>query len=151
MLHPDDRDRAQAVWSRCVATGEPYEAEYRCRRHDGAWRRFLARGRPQRDGRGDILRWIGTATDVEDLRTTEAALAGVQERLRLALDAAQLGAWAWNLPDNALELSDRCRDLYAIPRGEACGYDRLLASLHPDDLAQTERAIARALGGRGDF
>lgn len=63
-LHPDDYERTMEAWKRCVATGEPYEIEYRLRRADGSYRWVLARGLPFRDVEGDIVRWFGTCTDI---------------------------------------------------------------------------------------
>jgi PAS domain S-box-containing protein len=64
-IHPQDRERTLALWRRALATGEPFEADFRLRRHDGVHRWQLARATPQRDPQGRILRWIGTATDIE--------------------------------------------------------------------------------------
>ena len=67
-FHPDDLEEAGSRWAHSLRTGEPYEVEYRCRRHDGVWRWFLGRARPVRDEGGRILRWFGTCTDIDDQR-----------------------------------------------------------------------------------
>ena len=70
-VHPADlkrhKDRARAS----VATGEPLESEVRFRRADGVYRWFLVRAVPLRDGRGKILKWYGTSTDIEDRKHAE--------------------------------------------------------------------------------
>jgi PAS domain S-box-containing protein len=89
-LHPDDVARTLARWHRSLETGEPYEIEYRFRSvRDGAYRWFLVRAVPLRDGEGRIVRWFGTATDIQErrhiedeLRETQRALAEHAERLR---------------------------------------------------------------------
>jgi len=83
VVHPDDSARAAATWGRAVAKGEPYEAEYRLRRHDGAWRWFLCWGEPERNTAGEILRWVGYAFDIEDRKAAEAA----QRELTAVLEA----------------------------------------------------------------
>ncbi|HWU03126.1 MAG TPA: PAS domain-containing protein [Novosphingobium sp.] len=71
-LHPDDVPGTQDGWTLALATGTPYSVEYRLRRHDGEYRWMLARGLPITDNEGDVLRWIGTCTDIhERVRTTE--------------------------------------------------------------------------------
>ncbi|WP_163989720.1 GAF domain-containing protein [Pyxidicoccus caerfyrddinensis] len=65
-FHPDDLVEAGRRWDHSLRTGEPYEAEHRCRRHDGAWRWFLGRARPVRDDSGRVVRWFGTCTDIDD-------------------------------------------------------------------------------------
>jgi PAS domain S-box-containing protein len=65
LIHPDDRTEARARWDAAVAAGEPYDVEYRLRGADGAFRWFLARAIPLKDGMGRVTRWFGTCTDIE--------------------------------------------------------------------------------------
>jgi len=66
MFHADDQDRAWARWRHSLGTGEPYEIEYRLRRHDGVYRWTLGRALPVRDEDGRIIRWVGTCTDIDE-------------------------------------------------------------------------------------
>ena len=75
VLHPDDVARTAERWSRSIASGEPYEVEFRLREaRTGQYRWHLARATAQRTEQGDILRWFGTNTDIEDRRRAEAEL-----------------------------------------------------------------------------
>ena len=65
MFHPDDQERAWERWRHCLATGEPYEIEYRLRHRSGRYRWTLGRALPIRDGKGRITRWFGTCTDID--------------------------------------------------------------------------------------
>ena len=56
-IHPDNLSRCLELWSRSVATGEPYEIEYRLRRFDGTYRWHLARALPLRDDSGRVKKW----------------------------------------------------------------------------------------------
>ena len=68
-IHSDDLDRASAAWEHSLATGEPYDEEYRVRRgSDGSYRWFMARAMPIRGDRDQITRWFGTCTDVDEQR-----------------------------------------------------------------------------------
>ncbi|ANY20274.1 Blue-light-activated histidine kinase 1 [Tsuneonella dongtanensis] len=69
MFHPDDQDRAWERWRHSLETGEPYEIEYRLRRHDGEYRWTLGRALPVREN-GKIVRWIGTCTDIHDAKSS---------------------------------------------------------------------------------
>jgi PAS domain S-box-containing protein len=75
VLHPDDVDRTLERWKQALETGEPYEVEFRLwsAKHQ-AYRWHLGRAMPQRDESGDIIRWFGTNTDIEDAKQTEAEL-----------------------------------------------------------------------------
>ncbi|HEV7354214.1 MAG TPA: PAS domain-containing protein [Brevundimonas sp.] len=81
LFHPEDQPRAWARWRRCLETGEPYEIEYRLRHHTGAWRWTLGRANPIRDPDGRIVRWLGTCTDVDDLKRLEASQALISQEL----------------------------------------------------------------------
>lgn len=66
MFHPDDQEEAWKRWRRSLATGEPYEIEYRLRHHSGEYRWTLGRALPLRGPDGSIIRWIGTCTDIHE-------------------------------------------------------------------------------------
>ncbi len=72
MFHPEDQERAWAVWGACLVTGEPYEIEYRLRHESGAYRWVLGRATPIRDVQGRITRWFGTCTDIDELKRLQA-------------------------------------------------------------------------------
>ena len=72
LLAPDGRDEALALLSHHRAAGEPYECELGWVRADGASRWHLVRVVPLRSSTGEVVRWLGTATDVHDLREAEA-------------------------------------------------------------------------------
>ena len=70
-----DIDEHLDKWRSALATGEPFENEARVRRAaDGEYRWFLIRGLPLRDERGNIVKWYGTMTDIEDRKRAEEAL-----------------------------------------------------------------------------
>ncbi|SDE40419.1 PAS domain-containing protein [Limimaricola pyoseonensis] len=81
VLHPDDVARVAPIWTRAVATGETYETEFRLRRRDGTYRWHLTRAVPIHDEAGRVRRWIGSNTDIEDRKATEAALAELNATL----------------------------------------------------------------------
>jgi PAS domain S-box-containing protein len=70
-VHPDDLQSAVARREQTLATGEPYEVEYRFRAADGTYRWHLGRAVPMRDETGQIEFWIGTATDIHDRKIIE--------------------------------------------------------------------------------
>ena len=66
MFHPEDQDRAWALWRHSLDTGEPYNIEYRLRHFDGTYRWVLGRALPVHDENGAIQRWFGTCTDIHE-------------------------------------------------------------------------------------
>lgn len=81
VLHPDDVAPTVERWNHSLATGAPYEVEYRLRGADGSYRWFIGRGLPIRDHRQNIERWFGTCTDIHDKKLGEQALVTAQEEL----------------------------------------------------------------------
>ncbi|MBC7691820.1 MAG: PAS domain-containing protein [Methylotenera sp.] len=80
MFHPNDRDRAWKAWRHSLSTGDPYEIEYRLRHHSGNHRWTLGRALPVREDSGQIIRWMGTCTDIQEIRETgEELTAAVQD------------------------------------------------------------------------
>ena len=80
VIHPEDIERCLKRWAKSVATGEEYQIEYRLRRVDGSYRWHLGRATPMRDESGQIVRWFGTCTDIDDQkRAAEIALEARKE------------------------------------------------------------------------
>jgi PAS domain S-box-containing protein len=78
-FHPEDQ--LEEEWRAAFVAGEPFEKEARIRRADGAYRWFLLRAAPLRDERGNVLKWYGTTTDIEDRKSAEEALLETQRTL----------------------------------------------------------------------
>ena len=71
-VHSDDRHSAARTWQASVASGEPYEAEFRIRAGDGSYHWWLVRARRHDDG---VRRWIGTATELDAIVAARETLA----------------------------------------------------------------------------
>ncbi len=91
ILHPDDRPRCLECWNHVLETGEDYEIEVRLRRADGAYRWHIARAQAQHDAEGDVVRWFGCNTDIDDQRRAEAEVLRLhrEEAAREEAEAAQ--------------------------------------------------------------
>jgi PAS domain S-box-containing protein len=71
-IHPEDLQRHVKKWEVSSATGEPFEDEARFRRAvDGEYRWFLIRALPLQDDVGNVLKWYGVLTDIEDRKRAE--------------------------------------------------------------------------------
>jgi PAS domain S-box-containing protein len=90
VVHPDDLAPMFDPWRRSVKSGDPYEAEARLLRADGAYRWFIVRASALRDpASGSLTRWFGTCTDVDDLHgaaTRDAFLSRADELFAAELD-----------------------------------------------------------------
>jgi PAS domain S-box-containing protein len=73
-FHPDDKQAAAEAWNHAIRNGKPYRVESRLRAADGSYRWFLIRGEPMDGEPGEVIRWFGTCTDIEELKNAERAL-----------------------------------------------------------------------------
>jgi len=71
IVHPDDREGHLKSWMNSVTTGKDFLFEHRFRRHDGEYRWQLSRAVPQFDGNGNVQMWVGTSTDIHDIKKNE--------------------------------------------------------------------------------
>jgi len=74
LFHPDERLLAWEKWRHSLRTGETYEVEYQLRHHSGQYRWVLGRAQPLRSEDGEIVRWMGTCTDIHAQKQSEDAL-----------------------------------------------------------------------------
>lgn len=88
--HPDHIERVVEKVSHCFAHGQSWEDTFPLRGKDGQYRWFLSRATPVRNAQGQVVRWVGTNTDVTELQDTEKALEKVTERLNMALRSARI-------------------------------------------------------------
>ncbi len=142
VTHPNDRERAVAGWKQAVRTGQPYEMEYRLRRVDGTYRWFLARGIPLKDEQGQITRWFGTCTDIEDQKRTEEKEHFLAEASAVLASSLDYETTLANVAKLAVpHLADWC----AVHVVEAEGTVRPLAVAHinPDKVRWAQELQSR--------
>jgi len=131
-FHPEDKQRAWEAWQRATQYNERYSLECRLRRADGTYRWFLIRGAPMRGANGEILKWFGTCTDIEEIKRSEAALheandlleQRVAERtaalrrqeadLRDAQRVAHVGSWHWDAQTDVTTGTDELLRIYGL-------------------------------------
>jgi formate hydrogenlyase transcriptional activator len=89
-VHPDDFDRVKLLVDRSVANQADYELEMRLRRGDGAYRWFLVRYHPLRDGQGQLIRWYLACTDIDDRKGAEERLRQENVALREEIDKTSM-------------------------------------------------------------
>jgi PAS domain S-box-containing protein len=109
-LHPDDLPRHVDRWRAALAAGTPLENEVRVRGSDGKYRWLLIRNVPLRDELGKIVKWYGTAIEIEDRKRAEVLLAGEKRLLEMLARGDSL----------AVILEGACRLVEELASGSLC-------------------------------
>ncbi|MET3966759.1 PAS domain-containing protein [Bradyrhizobium sp. S3.9.1] len=81
LIHPDDRDGIAHAWQSIMVSRRAGEKEARLRRFDGTYRWFLFRANPLLDDSGNVVKWFGINTDIEDRKRAEERLRDTQTKL----------------------------------------------------------------------
>ena len=136
-VHPDERDTVLSEHQRLISRGIPYELEARLLGKDGQYRWFLVRVSPSRDEGGDIIRWYGTRTEIEDRKRAEEKLRQDEKELRRITDAIDQRI-AVHGPDGKMLYANRVMLEYSGLSLEDVMADNFRARLvHPDDLERS--------------
>ncbi|HEX8878707.1 MAG TPA: PAS domain-containing protein [Candidatus Acidoferrum sp.] len=142
--HPDDLERHNAKWLACVGSGKPFEDEVRFRRADGQYRWHLERGVPLRDEAGNIVKWYGVLTDIEDRKRAEDKIREQETELREILDLAPQLVSVFGPDRERLYANRNVLDYLGIGLDE-WREKSLGTHIHPDDLERVEASWDRAL------
>src|SRR3979411_1176382 len=148
VVHPDDLDGLIREWLALVEARKPGELETRIRRYDGEYRWFLIRIVPQLDAEGNVVRWFGSNTDIEDRKRAEKRLLEEERELRRITDA---------IPQTIVVLDEKGHPLYAnqamldytgLTVEDVVTSDFRASIYHPEDLdrAREERKAGLARG-----
>jgi PAS domain S-box-containing protein len=79
-VHPEERAACETEWAAAVEHGQPFEGEHRLRGADGSYRWHLCRALPEHDVDGEIVGWLGTHTDLDDLVRARASAEAARQR-----------------------------------------------------------------------
>ena len=158
LAHPDERQQNLRSWGQAIQSGGEFQLEHRLVNAAGEYRWHLSRAIPQKDEKGNILRWVGSSTDIQgqkDLnqkleqqireRTKELDLLNKELLIKnnifeQAEENALIGSYSWNLQTGSLEYSDNLFRLFGFQPGEFVPtFERYLSLIHPDDKAQVEQ------------
>jgi two-component system cell cycle sensor histidine kinase/response regulator CckA len=105
---------------------------------------------PIRDAQDRVVGASSIKRDVTERKQAAETLRQSQERLQLALRAARMGTWRWDVATNALNWDEGLENLYDLAPGEKITrYEEFIERVHPDDRAFVESSVVQALHGGG--
>jgi formate hydrogenlyase transcriptional activator len=140
-IHPDDLEAHLRRWREALADGEPAISEARYRTPSGEYRWLLVHTKALRDDRGEVIRWFGSATDIEHAKRAEETLRNAEKDVRTILETIPAIVWTAR-PDGALDfISEHWTERMG---GERRGWS-WTDVVHDDDVERVVRGWRDAL------
>jgi len=144
-VHPDDMNSLAATWASIIASEEPGEVEARMRSHDGEYRWFLFRASPLRDEKGNIVKWYGINTDIDDLKKAEAAQQSSERNLSLTINTIPTFIQVSRPDGTVLSVNQAVLDYHGISLQDVQKEDFRTRVYHPDDMKRLREERKEAL------
>ncbi len=146
-VHPEDLSALIETWRSTMSAGKPAEGEARLRRFDGEHRWFLFRANPMRDESGEIVKWYGTNTDINDRKRAEAEVKESYLRLAEAQQLSKTGSFITDLVADDHNWSEETFRIFEFDPGTKVTVQMIRNMIHPEDLPAFDHMIARAMTG----
>jgi formate hydrogenlyase transcriptional activator len=134
ILHRDDMEDFENWWQGLQNSGKPGQAELRLRRFDGEYRWFQISAVPVHDEQGNLVRWYGVNTDIDDRRRAEQKLRKNEEDLRTIIDAIRQAVVVLGPDGTTLYANRVALDITGLTIGEVSDNSFLTRAFHPDDV-----------------
>jgi formate hydrogenlyase transcriptional activator len=148
VVHPDDLDRLIREWLALVNDPKPGELETRIRRYDGEYRWFLIRVLPEFDAEGNVVRWLGSDTDIEDRKRAETKLLEDEREFRRITDAIPQTIVVLDPNGDPLYANQAVLEYTGLTMQEVLSSEFRARMFHPEDVEKVreERQAAYARG-----
>ena len=143
-VHPEDLPHLLAGWRGEPTSRAPFEAQVRLRGSDGKYRWFLFRAHPALDASGQVVKWCGLGTDIDERRQAEEALRARERRFRLIIDGLPV-LLSTATPDGELDEANRHYLEYFGASLEELRARETVHGLHPDDRPRVLAARKAAI------
>jgi len=148
VVHPDDLDRLVREWLALLNDAKPGELETRIRRYDGEYRWFLIRVLPEFDAEGNVVRWLGSDTDIEDRKRAETKLLEDEREFRRITDAIPQTIVVLDPNGDPLYANQAVLEYTGLTMQEVLSSEFRARMFHPEDVEKVreERQAAYARG-----
>lgn len=161
MVHANDLPGVAERWQAALASGQPYEKEFRLKRADGTYRWHIARAVPSRDENGHLVRWVGTNTDIEEQRETRVKLEVLNETLEQKVTERTADRdRMWRLSTDIMLVADFDARITAVnpawqtvfgwKEADLVGHS-FMDLIHPDDEEATRQEVGKLSEGATTF
>ncbi|HYK88751.1 MAG TPA: PAS domain-containing protein, partial [Acidobacteriota bacterium] len=145
-VHPEDRSAVEQKLREYFESAKDYSMEYRVLHRDGRCIIVQDTGQIIRDTGGVAVRVVGGVVDITRRKQLEDALRESEERLRLAINAANEAIWDWDLINGTLRWNETYANWFGLPQSREPG-QWWAERLHPDDRDRAVSSLRAALDG----
>ncbi|AFZ59573.1 PAS domain S-box protein [Anabaena cylindrica FACHB-243] len=151
-IHPEDRDRILTEIDESHQKGESASLQYRIIQPNGEIRWIWGRCFPVQNQQGE-LEYCGSITeDITEYKQVEEERSKTQERLTLALEAANMGIWDWEIQTNQTLWSSNMGPIYGLPSHTLCpSPENFLYLIYPEDRNNFTKAVKLAIEQKTEF
>jgi PAS domain S-box-containing protein len=148
---PNEGDTVEPLYWQVLQSRLPlvnHEAQGTTRAQPGVQRDWLLNYYPLLDRDDQVLGLNVMVQEITEHKRSEEALKNSQERLKLALEASQLGMWYWDLESDVLSWDKQCKALFGLSPETQMSYQVFLEALHPEDRERTDQAVNQSIHDR---
>lgn len=149
-IHPDDRPALEQAWNQAAHNRSIVDVEVRIRRADSHYRWFKTRAMPVMDEAGNIVKWYGSNTDIEDIKQTDIILGEREARLSAIFAQAGAGIVQTDLDGTITMVNDAYCEIVERSRDELLGVN-IHALTHPDDRTQNRSVFEAMIRGESSY
>lgn len=129
-LHADDKERVAREWQRCVSVLQPFNLQFRFELADGRLRWVVGRAEPELDEDGHLCGYVGTITDISDIKANEERLS----QAAAVFESTREGVMITDASQRILMVNKAFTDITGYNLDEAIGRKpSLLSSSHHSD------------------
>lgn len=151
-LHPDDKEKVFQNWESFVKGEEAFNVEYRFIHTDNSFIWVTGLATRETDLNGKVTGYIGTITDISNLKKIEESLWESKERLEVAASAGIIGIWDLDIINNYQYWDSVMYKLYGLTKEEWGGdYESWAKTIYPEDLKYVEEEVQAAMRGEREY
>ena len=151
ILHPDDLAKYSEEWHQSLATGEQTESEARVWTAHRDYRWMLIRNVPLRDSLGKIIKWYGTAIDIEDRKRAEEQLRRSEAYLSEAQRLSRTGSFGWQVSTGDILWSEQTYQIFGYDDSAKPSLKLVIDRTHPDDRHRVRQLLEQISTDAGGF